>query len=318
MKNILILLALTVSLLCGCQKNTENTPSDETASGGSGSAAAEDTEPFSPYTAAVSDRDKNKYIITLSEGERGVLVTVEDKNFNASSYIISPPEGFSPNYRDASASIDGLCRIISNDIDPSVSVPDIICINFSNDDNAVCQFYAIDSGKLVKIGITEGGSGEQLPYIPKTALYHSEPLKFISSIIVDESAGLSADISQSVKIYTYAFDPEAFTLTGGYEKLSENNPLYFCYAYWGLANNTAEYFLKGNLELTAGETEEMPSENGSENVYFAKVNDPRFSTMEELIDYLKQLFPKMRLLLLLNQQVRKTLLPIRDSQGTLI
>lgn len=292
MKKIWAIAALC-TLLCGCSLYSDNSRDES----GTYSHSVSDTEddPLLPdiYTVSVSD-GSDRYLLSFSGEESGLSVMIEDNRYNAVRSVIIPPEGFSPAY-SGQVSEGAFCSIISNDIDESIAVPDIIRITFTNGTDNVCCFYTIDNGSLRKIEISAPdvyGDMQILPYITRSVLYHSEPYKFISSIVVDESVGIVPDISQMVKIRTYTFDPVNFTLTGDLEELSPENPLYFGYAYWGAANNYAGYFTENTFSVSDYDSyAEVPADDpGDPPLFYFKVDDSRFDSVDDLKKYMRKLF----------------------------
>ncbi|MGN1417624.1 MAG: hypothetical protein ACI4XF_12320 [Oscillospiraceae bacterium] len=289
-----IVISVFCALLCGCSLNTdsrhpENGSDTYTVSENYGEDIISDV-----YTISVSD-GVNNYLTSFSECDSGIAVTIEDNRYNAVHSVMIPPEGFSPAYSEGGVSSGAFCSIISNDIDKSVTVPDIIRISFTNGTESVCCFYTIDKGDLRKIEIfapSEDGVSERVSYISQSVLYHSEPFKFISSIVVDESAGIVPDISEMVRIRTYTFDPESFTLTGGTEDLSPDNPLYFGYAYWGAANNFAGYFTENTFNISDYDSYvEIPADDPDDApLFYFKVDDSRFGSTDDLKKSLRKLF----------------------------
>lgn len=286
-------IAVSCVLLCGCRLNADSPPEESGTS--VHSLSEQDEAPLLPDVCTVSVSDgANNYLVSFSECDSGIAVIIEDNSYHAVHSVVIPPEGFSPAYQGG-VSNGAFCSIISNDIDESVIVPDIIRISFTNGKDNVCCFYTIDKGDLRKIEISApdaDGTMKSVPYINQSVLYHSEPFRFISSIVVDESAGIVPDISDMVKIRTYTFDPDNFTLTGGYEELSPENPLYFGYAYWGAANNFAGYFTENTFNISDYDSYvEIPAEGYEDApLFYFKVDDSRFGNTEELNSSLRKLF----------------------------
>lgn len=290
----IIAIAVFCALLCGCSLNTDSGRQDDGKSPYTVSERDKEDIVSDVYTISVSD-GVNNYLTSFSECDSGISVTIEDNRYNAVHSVIIPPEGFSPAFSEGGVSSGAFCSIISNDIDKSVTVPDIIRISFTNGSENVCCFYTIDKGDLRKIEISapdNDGSLNSVPYINQSVLYHSEPFKFISSIVVDESAGIVPDISDMVRIRTYTFDPNSFTLTGGSEELSPDNPLYFGYAYWGAANNFAGYFTENTLNISDYDSYvEVPSSDPEDSpLFYFKVDDSRFDCTDDLKKSLRKLF----------------------------
>lgn len=230
----------------------------------------------------VSDGSSN-FLLTVTEGNDGVTVTAEDNKYNASTLEISAPEGYRPIYNNS------LIDILVNDIDESDKLPDIIRISFGDGGKYVSRFFVVKDGGLKELELRDKKNGEKLPYIRRSDMYRSESRRFIDRIVIDESADPAGNISDAVKLFTYTFDPDKLSLTGRYEKLTEDNPLYFGYAYWGLANNIASCFADSNFRILKGEAAEVHGEH-NKTLYFCKTDDPRFSNTEELKEYMKKIF----------------------------
>lgn len=252
--------------------------------------------PFSSYMTEVTDGTDN-YLMTV-KAENGLLsVSLEDKEYRASTLDIVPPEGFSAVIPASGASAHDVCKIVTNDVDKRVVVPDIIQFFFTDgNDRTVSRFYSIKDGRFGAVEIYDtadsGSEPVRAEYLDRSAIYHSEPDKFITSIVVDESVGIVSDISGMVKIHTMKFDPEKMQLTGGYENISENNPLYFGYAYWGLANNAASYFTETLLNIESKDKYvRMKSDSAPDGIYYYfYTNDARFGSCDDMREYLKSLF----------------------------
>lgn len=230
----------------------------------------------------VSDGSSN-FLLTVTEGTDGVILTLEDNKYNASNLEVSAPEGYRPIYNNS------LIDILVNDIDESDRIPDIIRISFGDGEKYVSGFFIIKDGGLRELELRDKKNGEKLPYIRRSDMYRSESRRFIDRIVIDESADPAGNISDAVKLFTYTFDPDRLSLTGRYEELSEDNPLYFGYAYWGLANNIASCFADGNFRILRGEEAEIRGDH-NKILYFCKTDDPRFSNTEELRSYMRKIF----------------------------
>lgn len=289
---ILSVLVLAASMT-GCAKHSDSDAASSETGASAETQSAENGEdpPFEEYTAEVTDGSAN-YLLTLSRGEKGITAVLEDNSYQASFEEILPPDGFEPLYPGDSASAGDICRIITNDIDDK-PVPDLIRFDFTDGENEVSRFYMISGGKFVRLKIYESADSDaESDYLARTSLYHSEPLKFISGIIVDESAGITDNINDMVRIRTLSFDPKKQSVTCGYEELSPDDPLYFGYAYWGLANNTARYFTENvyNISDYDDYREEKNPDDPENPYYFFKIDDSRFSDTDGLEQYLRSIF----------------------------
>lgn len=269
----------------------------------------EEAEPFSSYTFTYSD-SRDNYLITISPGEftepeyegaatlpLSVILTCEDKNFASQTFEAKAPEGY---YIGLPYSANGAytaCNIIKNDID-STPVPDLIQLDFwghdiKEDENrpyCVSKFYAVHEGKLSEVKMIDNTKqeGEPLPYCP-SEMFHTEPLKLMEE-------PLPAEVSKdgvSLQIYTYTYDIENNTLTKNVEPPVQDNMLYFGYYYYYRAMEIAYYMNQTTLPVEDYEnyieTEIANGDSTSTVMYFA-IADPRFSTYEELYNYLLTIF----------------------------
>ena len=272
-------------------------PEDEDTGGEqlSETSYAAEEERFTSYTAEVTD-GKDNFLLTVSAENGALSACLENNRYEAKNCAITAPEGFEAIIPPSSASGRDVCRVITNDIDPSAVIPDIIQFGFTNGETAVSRFYCILDGELREIALYNtdipGDRPKKVPYLTRTSLYHSEPLKFIAGIVVDESAGIVPDIGDMVKMHTVRFIPEKAQLVGSFEELSEDNLLYFGYAYWGLANNAAVHFTETPFNVSDRENvTEIPDESVPEGVlYYYKVDDPRFSDTAGVMEYLREIF----------------------------
>lgn len=282
-------------LFCSCAY-THAVPEE----GGSDTAVLTDAdtalpeeEGFSSYTAEITDGMDN-YLLTVTAENDSLYACLENNQYESEVCRMTPPDGFHAMLPHTQSAARDVCRIITNDMDPSAVIPDIIQFSFTNGTEQVCRFYTVSDGKLTEVKLYDTDSFDEkpaeVPYLVRSSLYHSEADKFITSIVVDESAGIVPDIKDMVKIHTVRFDPAENTLTGKYERLTEDNLLYFGYAYWGLANNAAVHFTEA--PFNTGDTFiEMPDDGAPDGVlYYYHVDDPRFSTTSDLMKYLRTIF----------------------------
>lgn len=277
----------------------------------SGEPAEEENEPFTSYTFTYSD-SRDNYLVTLTPGEYmdmynngvqmlpvSVTLTCEDKNFSSQTFEATAPEGY---YIALPYSANGAytaCTIIKNDID-STPVPDLIQLDFwlyDYDDCAeeqrpacVSKFYAVHEGKLSELKMIDNTKQEceTLPYCP-SEMFHTEPLKLMEE---PSSAEVTKD-GVSLQIYTYTYDPAENTLTKNLEPPVQDNMLYFGYYYYYRAMEIAYYMYQTTPPVEDYEnyieTEIANGDNTSTAMYFA-ISDPRFSTYEELYNYLLTIF----------------------------
>lgn len=266
------------------------------------------SEPFSEYTFELKGGQQN-YMVTVCKGElpEEILINVENNRYERSSFVITAPAGYRPSFPyDASRSAD-VVNIITNDIDSTV-VPDIMQFIFyatENDESnsaayAVSRFYTVVGDELREINIldiAEDGTKTARDYLDRIFLYHTEADKFICEITVDDRNlmdvnGALKDISDRVRINTLTFDSSIPALISGYEEISEDNPLYFGYAYWAAANTAAQYFTVETLPVSDyANYIEIPSEEYAElSDYYFKISDERFTCTTDLRSYLELFF----------------------------
>ncbi len=263
--------------------------------------------PFSEYVFETSGVDSN-YIITVnkSDNDNQILIYVEDSSYQKLSFIITAPDGYTPYFPYSDELASNVVEIISNDIDDT-TVPDILRFTFiANSEESVSsisRFYTVDDSQFREINIVdieEDGSYSTREYLDRTTLYHTEANKFICEITVDDkklydNEGMLRDIADRVKINTLTFDVESLVLISDYEELTEDNSLYFGYAYWASANAIAQYFYSAYLSYTDDIVYELENENYDDTIeerysYYLRVVDERFSTLDDLKEYLAVLF----------------------------
>lgn len=285
-------------MLTGCS-SSEPLPEPPLTEGGTVTAAAETVthKPFTSYTTTVTD-GKEHYLLTVERTEKGLSAVLEDNTYKAHRIEIEPPAGYAPVIPDSDISAGNVFKIITNDVDDSRTVPDILKISFVSESETVSRLYSINGGMLTEISIYD--NGEPLSCLPEYSMYHSEADKFIGSIVISESAAVSDDISLSAKIKTFVFDSTAMTLTGSYEELNEENTLYFGYAYWGLANNTAGYFTERTFKIA-----DRDNHSEQSGKYYFKISDERFSDMDGLREYLCGIFTESAAERLIEQSPQK-------------
>lgn len=273
--------------------------------------AEEENEPFTSYTFTYSDSQDN-YLVTLSLGEYidifnngtqmipvSVTFTCEDKNFASHTLEAIAPEGYYVGLPYSANGAYTACTIIKNDID-ATPVPDLIKLDFwlyDYDDIAeeqrpacVSKFYAVHEGKLSEVKMIDNTKqeGELLPYCP-SEMFHTEPTKLMEE-------PLAADVTKdgiSLQIYTYTYDPAENTLTKNVEPPVQDNMLYFGYYYYYRAMEIAYYMTQTTFPTEDYENyieTEVASGDSTTTVMYFAVSDPRFSTYEELRNYLLTIF----------------------------
>ena len=259
--------------------------------------AAYDPVPFSSYTFECSD-GTDKYMATVSLDSTGTAfdIILENSSFDFSEFRVTAPDKYILNipYSDTAAS--NVCSVIKNTVNDE-NVPDVLEFTFylnEFDDESLAytvkKFYAIKDGVLKEITICDesGQDYRELPYCSDFSLLHTEALVFMPEPVVS----ISRDGEITADIYTYTFDPVSMTLTKRLTDSSyESNPLYYCYKAYAAANYVARYFTTSSLNVTDYEHYvEVPSVNSDSADYFFKVDDERFSTLEELRNFTRMFF----------------------------
>ena len=315
LRKILICALMTAALTaCADREGEENIPA---ASESAAVLQEEDTTaeaPFTEYSLKLRGETENyMIIIRRGEHENEISVTVENNRYQSREFIITAPYGYDVYLPYSSADASTVVRLIANDIDDT-PIPDILQFTFylseygagsASDEPepaySVSRMYTVDeTGELREIRIVTPGDPEnEIPetvhdYLDKTQLYHTEPQKFIYEISVDGSVfdenGQVRPIERRVKIRTMTFDYENSRLILGSEKISEENPLYFGYAYWAAANYAAQNFIISSFNVSDFDNfVEKTSPEGVVEYYF-KINDSRFADTDDLLDYLNAVF----------------------------
>lgn len=267
---------------------------------------AGEIEPFSSYTFTYSDSADN-YLITVKAGEsttdeniygdiqKSFIITCEDKNFSSQTLEITAPDGYYANLPFSQDSASTVCEIITNDID-SASVPQLIKFNFWQLDYneskpySVSKYCAVTHGKLSEIAIIDNTSGDNAPadYTPSSIL-HTEPTKLMEV----PTANVTSD-GAAITVYTYEYDPSANTLTRNSEPPVRDNILYMGYYYYYRAMDIAYYMYQTTLPVSDYEhyiEEDITDADGNTvpYMYFA-IDDPRFSDLEGLKNYMYSIF----------------------------
>ncbi|MGN0667039.1 MAG: hypothetical protein ACI4KF_11005 [Huintestinicola sp.] len=314
-----ILIAAIMLMICGC--SGEEAGSEDKYSGkniyAESSAAAETAEtqaeaPFESYTFELKGIDAN-YMITISPGDspQEIAVTLENNRYESSSFIITAPADYLPMLPAYQTDAADSVNIITNDIDER-KIPDIIQLNFwyspengkessGNDDTHLflSRFYTAADNTFREINVverTEDGDNI-ISSFDSIQLYHTEADKFISRITVDENADPDDDededhdsIARKVKINTLTLDTSTPALVSGYEEISEDNPLYFGYAYWAAANSAAQYFNTYTFNITDYDNYVEKTDDNGEKEYYFPIDDSRYASVGDLLDYLRETF----------------------------
>lgn len=278
-----------------------------------------EAEPFSSYSYNFSVYGSN-YMITVTPDETrtGLILTVEDNTFGFSTFEVTPPENYAVYIPYSQQYASSVCTVIKSS-DSSVFDTDILKIDFYldnfNDESlpyTVSRLYSIVGNKPVQLQVYDAErlldgndkestkartpkmtakSGEflfnlyeELSYIPESCLYQTEPLKFMPppEVYTDENGRLNA------RVVTYTLDPDNMVLCRAYEDVTPDS-LYYGYAAHAVAGEIYRYFIATSLNVSDYENFEKAEEDGHSYNFF-KVDDPRFSTVKELRDYVSGYF----------------------------
>lgn len=256
-----------------------------------------DTQPFSSYTFDFSDGE-NSYMLTveLSPDGNAFNITTEDSSFAYSEFVLKAPENYILNIPFSQDSASSVCKIIKNTVDSEV-MPDILEFtfylnNFEDESLAysVKKYYTVKDGELLEIKLVDETSDEpsEMEYCSEISMLHTESSVFmpLPQVDIDESGNVYADI------YTYTFSYEDLTMTKRLQSSDySESPLYYGYMTNAAANYIAKYFTTTSLNVSDYDNYvEMPSVNSDNSDYFFKVDDPRFSTVEELKNFTRKFF----------------------------
>lgn len=305
-------------------------------------AAAE--EPFSSYTYDFSVAENN-YMITVTPDEigTGLELTVENNRFESSKFNVTPPDNYMVCLPYSQQYASQVCTVIKGSSEENVvltansgNIPDLLKIDFylmSFDDEtlpySVSRLYSIMNDSLVEVEVynTEADTEEtgmeiegrmaadenildRMGYIPESYLYRTESLTFMPepAVTVNEDGSLNAEV------ITYTLNPDDMTMRRTREECTPDNPLYYGYAMHSAAGEIYKYFISASLPVTDYENYiEVPSASGGDNLYFFKVDDPRFSTVEELRAYAARYFDEK----LVDKMFREAPQQYRDIDGAL-
>lgn len=263
-------------------------------------------EPFSSYTYDFSAYGNN-YMITVTPDETttGLTLTVEDNQFGFSNFGVTPPAGYMVMLPYTQQQASQVCTVIKS-LDGDAAVPDLLKIDFylsTFEDETlpytVSRLYSILDNRLVEVEVYNTISDEELPeasqdilepmdYIPDSYLYHTENDTFMPDPIVT----VNEDGELSAKVITYKINYNDMTMRRGYEDVtSVDNALYYGYAAHAIAGDIYKYFIATSLNVSDYENYVEISDTNSDNSrYFFKVDDPRFSTVDEFKQYVSRYF----------------------------
>lgn len=268
---------------------------------------------FSEYTLELKGAKENYMaIIRRGEFDDEISVTLEDNQYRSSSFVITAPSGYEPFFPYTQAQASTIVNVISNDITDDY-IPDIIQFTFyvtqeeidkgSDLSYSVSRMYTIDeNGELREITIkaddSEGADTEEdiSDILDQVHLYHTEPDKFIYEMVVDDTSvydenGELKPIGERVTLKTLTFVYSVPCFVAGEAEISEDNPLYFGYAYWAAANTEAQYFIMTTFNITDWENYvEMTNDATGSSEYYFKIDDSRFKSVDDLLPYLENVF----------------------------
>ncbi len=296
--------------------------------------AAADSEPFTSYTYDFSVRGNN-YMITAAPDDNGtgLILTVEDNRFGFSKFNVTPPDNYMVCLPYSQQYASQVCSVIKGEAE---NVPDLLKIdfclmNFENEElpYTVSRLYSIADDSLVEIEVyntessiksnagmisEEVGSEKNIldpmDYIPESDLYRTESLTFMPEPVVT----VLEDGSLEAEVITYTLNPNDMTMRRAREECTPDNPLYYGYAVHAIAGDIYRYFIATSLNVSDYDNYvEIPSEDAEENKYFFKVDDPRFSTKDELKEYVSRYFDEK----IVNQMFLKAPQQYRDIDGEL-
>ncbi len=257
--------------------------------------------PFTDYTYDFKVYDDN-YMITVTPDEKktGLTLTLEDKDFKFSTFSVTPPDGYTVYLPYSQNDASTVCTVIRG-TESENSLPDILKIDFylsSMEDEtkpySVCRLYTVSGEKLKEFRVfdmqetsAENSSGEEIGFIPETNIFQSETGKFMA----DPKITVNEDGSLSVSVVTYTVDVFNTKINCRSEVCGRENPLYYGYAMYAVAGYIYQYFKDTSLNVSDYENYvEIPSADGNSSQYFFKVDDPRFSTVDELRNYVEKYF----------------------------
>ncbi|MBQ3160598.1 MAG: hypothetical protein IJC04_00565 [Oscillospiraceae bacterium] len=282
-------------------------------------------EPFISYTYDFSVYGSN-YMITVAPDETttGLTLTVEDNQFGFSTFNVTPPNGYMVMLPYTQQQASQVCTVIKSS-EESADVPDLLKIDFylsTFEDETlpytVSRLYSILDNRLVEVEVydtigdgTEEDILEPMKYIPDSYLYQTENDTFMPEPVVT----VNEDGTLSAKVITYTINYNDMTMRRGYEDTSSvDNALYYGYAAHAIAGDIYKYFIATSLNVTDYENYvEVPDANSDGSQYFFKVDDPRFSTVDEFKAYVSRYFEEK----LVSEMFRTAPQQYRDIDGEL-
>ncbi len=265
------------------------------------------------------------YMINVesSEDRLNLIVTVEDCSFNSSKTTLEMTEdkNYLPRFPEFSNDYEFSLTLLKNDFDEQ-SVPDILrvryCLTYFSTDTSLpyekYKYFTVKDGNLVEIKIydfdenldesivetdaissydCESDFGTQELFFndfTEQKLIQIEPTIFIHEPVVK----LQDDNTFKTDINFYFFDVVENSFTKVQTDL-ENEPLsiYSGYSYKAIYDELASYFTTADsLEFDTRDSTTYIVEDSKTGVKenFYEVDDDRFSSMDELMDYLKLYF----------------------------
>jgi len=344
MKKRIFAAVTAMLILTACGASAEKDAADESAynvisesseqmtdniiSAASLESAISDEEAFSEYSFEIKGAKENYMaIIRRGEFDDEISVTLEDSSYQSRSFVITAPSGYEPFFPYSQPQASSVVSVISNDISDDY-IPDIMRFTFyitqeELDNNSelaysVSKMYTVDvNGELKEITVKSDSSDESdeqedfSHILDQAELYHTEPDKFIYEMVVDDTNiydenGDAVPVEDRVTIKTLTFDYSVPCFIAGEEEVSEDNPLYFGYAYWAAANTEAQYFIMTTFNISDWDNyvEKTNNATGSSEYYF-RIDDSRFSTVSQLLPYLETVFTESTATRLLSEAPQK-------------
>ncbi len=256
----------------------------------------DEEEPFSSYSFEFTNYD-DRYLVNaeLNAYHTAMTLSIEDNQFNYSTYEIYPPDKYMLNIPYSQSSANTVCNIIKNTAN-SVSVPGLLQFDFYLSDFSdetlpykVSKFYSIKDNEMCEVTLMDvSGTGSAvMSYTGDTNLYYTEPNVLMPAPVVyeSESGRLAADV------YTYTLIPDNMTMLKDKMELGTSSPIYYGYACHAVANSIYQYFTTSSLNVSDfGNYIDVTAQNSDISEHYLKVDDPRFIGVESLRNYCKGYF----------------------------
>lgn len=247
---------------------------------------------------------QNLYIITtesaLTSNLSSITLSIEDNLFNLQKYTVTAPDNYvMTDVRNGDTEYNTF-DIISNSTlfngNPDLLQITYHVVKFKDEVSTpyiVSQFFAIDGGTLKKLDIYDKTTDNSKTddFVKYSVLYPTEAYTYMEPVEFEIN-----DNVYTPDIYTYKIDFDRFIMTKTKQDFSPDNPLYFAYGYFALANSVYRYYDCDvyNIDDSAGFFEDPVVDSNSGNYKYSNfyflVDDERFGNLEELIDYTNTIF----------------------------